>query len=309
MNIEMRFFHSWERIPVAYQNAVVAIGNFDGFHKGHRAVVEQAVRIAQQKKHPVILMTFEPHPSGFFRPGGRTFRITPIRSKVRAICQLPIDAFCVFHFNKSFADMSAKDFVENVLINGLHAAHIVVGEDYGFGKNRQGDVSYMQKNYPDLPVTAVKKLRDQNGEIISSSRIRSFLRDGEVEKASGLMEHPFEIEGYVIHGAQLGQTIGFPTINIDPADSIVPRNGVYVASVEIDEKQYKAVANIGHRPTVDGRNVLLEAHILDFDGDLYGRRLRVRLLTFIRPEVHFNSVEELKAQIAKDSEFAKRMSR
>lgn len=290
-------------------NAVIAIGNFDGFHKGHRAVVERAVEIAHRESRPVILMTFEPHPSGFFRPGGRTFRITPIRSKVRAICRLPIDAFCVFHFNKSFADMSPDDFVKNVLIEGLHAAHIVVGEDYGFGKNRRGDVSYMRKNCPDLPVTAVKKLRDRNGEIISSSRIRSFLRDGEVEKASGLMEHPFEIEGYVVHGAQLGRTLGFPTINIDPADSILPKNGVYAACVEIDDTEYGAVANIGHRPTVNGQNVLLEAHILDFDGDLYGRRLRVRLLTFIRPEVHFNSVEDLRRQIAADSEFAKRIFR
>ena len=304
----MRFFHSWQKIPSAYRNAVVAIGNFDGFHKGHRAVVEQAVAIARKENRPVVLMTFEPHPSGFFRPGGRTFRITPIRSKVRAICELPIDAFCVFHFNKSFADMSARDFVENVLINGLHAAHIVVGEDYGFGKNRQGDVTYMRKNYPDLPVTAVKKLRDQNGEIISSSRIRAFLRDGEVEKASGLMEHPFEIEGFVIHGAQLGRTLGFPTINIEPADSILPRIGVYAAEVDIDGTSYKAIANIGFRPTVNGGNVLLEAHILNFNGDLYGRRLRVRLRTFIRPEVRFQSVEELKAQIMKDIQIAERIS-
>ena len=305
----MRFFHSWQKIPPAYQNAVVAIGNFDGFHKGHRVVVEQAVEIAAREKHPVVLMTFEPHPSGFFRPGGKTFRITPIRSKVRAICRLPIDAFCVFPFNKSFAAMSPDDFVENVLIKGLHAAHIVVGEDYGFGKNRQGDVAYMRRKYPDLPVTAVKKLRDQNGEIISSSRIRSFLRDGQVEKASELMEHPFEIEGYVLHGAQLGRQIGFPTINIDPADSIVPKNGVYAACVDIDGHLFNAIANIGYRPTVNGKTLLLEAHILNFDGDLYGRRLRVRLLTFIRPEIHFQSVGELKAQIIKDSEHIKRISK
>ncbi|MBR1777947.1 MAG: bifunctional riboflavin kinase/FAD synthetase [Alphaproteobacteria bacterium] len=304
----MRFFHSWQKIPPAYHNAVVAIGNFDGFHKGHRAVVEKAVAIARQEGRPVVLMTFEPHPSGFFRPGGRTFRITPIRSKVRAICQLPIDGFCVFNFNKGFAEMSADDFVENVLIKGLHAAHIVVGEDYGFGKNRQGDIAYIRNKYPDIPVTAVRKLRDQNGEIISSSRIRSFLRDGEIEKASGLMEHPFEIEGYVVHGAQLGRQIGFPTINIDPGESILPRIGVYAASVEIDGKTFQAVANLGFRPTVSGKSVLLEAHILRYSGDLYGQRLRVRLLTFIRPEVHFESIEELKAQIIKDSKIAERIS-
>ena len=305
----MRFFHSWQKIPPAYQNAVVAIGNFDGFHKGHRAVVEQAVKIAHQENRPVVLMTFEPHPAGFFRPSEKTFRITPTRSKVRAICQLPIDGFCVLSFNRKLSSMSADDFINEVLINGLHAAHIVVGEDYGFGKNRQGDIAYIQKNFPDLPVTVVKKLRDQNREVISSSRIRAFLRDGEIEKASALMEHPFEIEGYVIHGNQIGRTIGFPTININPADSILPKIGVYAAKVEIDGTFFNAVANIGSRPTVNGKTVLLEAHILNFNGDLYGRRLRVRLLTFIRPEMRFNSIDELKAQIIKDTEFIKRISK
>lgn len=303
----MKFFHSWRNVPPSFQNAVVAIGNFDGFHKGHRAVVETAVKIARKEKRPVVLMTFEPHPSGFFRPGGRTFRITPIRSKVRAICQLPIDGFFVFAFNRSFADMSADDFINDVLINGLHAAHIVVGEDYGFGKNRQGDIAYIRNHYPSLPVTAVPKLRDQNAEIISSSRIRSFLRDGEVEKASGLMEHPFEIEGYVIHGKQQGRLLGFPTINIKPQESILPRIGVYAACVEMNGQHYKAVANIGTRPTVNGEGFLLEAHILGFNGDLYGERLRVKLLTFIRPEVRFNSMEELKMQIMKDTQTVKRI--
>ncbi len=298
----MRFFHSWQNVPLAFQNAVVAIGNFDGFHKGHRIVVETAVKIAKAEHRPVMLMTFEPHPSGFFRPGGRTFRITPIRSKVRAICRLPIDGFFVFNFTDNFANMDPDHFVKDVLINGIHAAHIVVGEDYGFGKNRRGDVAYMREHYPELPVTAVQKLRDRNGEIISSSRIRSFLRDGEVEKASGLMEHPFEIEGYVIHGAKRGRQIGFPTINIEPKESILPRIGVYAATVEIKEKTFQAVANIGTRPTVNGDGVLLEAHLLGFNGDLYGQRLRVRLISFIRPEVRFESMEELKSQIIKDTQ-------
>lgn len=301
----MRFFHSWQNVPPDFQNAVVAIGNFDGFHKGHRAVVETAVRIAEAENRPVMLMTFEPHPSGFFRPGGRTFRITPIRSKVRAICRLPIDGFFVFNFTESFANMDPDHFVKDVLINGIHAAHIVVGEDYGFGKNRQGDVAYMREHYPDLPVTAVQKLRDRNGEIISSSRIRSFLRDGEVGKASGLMEHPFEIEGYVIHGAKRGRQIGFPTINIEPKESILPRIGVYAATVDLDGKTFPAVANIGTRPTVNGDGVLLEAHLLEFNGDLYGRRLRVRLISFIRPEIRFGSMEELKSQIIKDTQTVK----
>lgn len=303
----MRFFHSWHKVPVEFQNAVVAIGNFDGFHQGHRAVVEKAVAIGKQTGRPVVLMTFEPHPSAFFRPGSRTFRITPIRSKVRAICRLPIDGFFVFSFNHDFAEMDADEFIREVLINGLHAAHIVVGEDYGFGKNRQGDVNYIRKQYPALSVTAVSKLRDEHGEIISSSRIRAFLRDGAVEKASDLMEHPFEIEGYVIHGAQRGRQIGYPTINIEPNDSIIPKSGVYAARVEIDGKMRNAVANIGTRPTVNGQGILLEAHILDFSRDLYGERLRVQLVSFIRPEIHFASMDELKQQIGKDTQTVRRI--
>lgn len=303
----MRFFHSWHKVPAEFQNAVVAIGNFDGFHQGHRAVVEKAVAIGKQTGRPVVLMTFEPHPSAFFRPGTRTFRITPIRSKVRAICRLPIDGFFVFSFNHDFSEMDADEFIREVLINGLHAAHIVVGEDYGFGKNRQGDINYIRKHYPALPVTAVSKLRDGHGEIISSSRIRAFLRDGAVERASKLMEHPFEIEGYVIHGARRGRRIGYPTINIEPNDSIIPKTGVYAARVEIDGKMRNAVANIGTRPTVNGEGILLEAHILDFSRDLYGERLRVQLVSFIRPEIHFASMDELKRQIDKDTETVRRI--
>lgn len=304
----MRFFHSWRNVPEEYRNAVVAIGNFDGYHKGHRRIVEEAVRIAEETNRPAVLMTFEPHPNAFFRPGVRSaFRLTPVRTKVRAISRLPLDAFFVFAFNAAFANMSAHDFVQNVLIDGLHASRIVVGEDYGFGKNREGNIEYLRKNFPELPVTAVTKLRDEHDEIISSSRIRSFVRDGRVDIAAHLMGRPFEIEGRVIHGFKRGRTIGFPTINIDPKDSVTPKNGVYAATVEVDGKCYDAVANVGTRPTVGGEGVLLEAHLIGFSGDLYGRRLRVRLVRFIRPEARFSSLEELKRHIAADMQEALRI--
>lgn len=303
----MRFFHSWHKVPDAFQNAVVAIGNFDGFHQGHKAVVQEAVNIGKQKNLPVVLMTFEPHPSAFFRPSNTTFRVTPIRSKVRSICQLPLDAFFVFAFNPEFSEMSAERFVEEVLINGLHAAYIVVGEDYGFGKNRSGDIDYIREHYPELPITSVTKLRDSHDEIISSSRVRAFIKDGNVSKAASLLGRPFEIEGRVVHGFQRGRTIGFPTINIEPKESILPKNGVYAARVEINGKLLDAVANIGARPTVNGEGILLEAHILDFNEDLYGQRLRVQLIQFIRPEKRFSSMEELKENIIMDIQQAKRI--
>lgn len=306
----MRFFHSWRHVPEEYRNAVVAIGNFDGYHAGHQRIVSQAVRIASEMNLPAVLMTFEPHPQAFFRPGKHpSFRLTPVRAKVRAVSRLPMDAFFVFAFNAAFASMSAHDFVRNVLIDGLHASRIVVGEDYRFGKNREGDVDFIRKNFPDLPVVAVTKIRDENDEIISSSRIRAFIRDGKVDAAAKLMGRPFEVEGRVVHGFKRGRTIGFPTININPKESITPKNGVYAAVVDTGGQTYDAVANVGTRPTVNGEGVLLEAFLIGFSGDLYGKRVRVKLLKFIRPEIRFSSMEELKRQIETDTQQAQRILR
>ena len=303
----MRFFHSWKNVPPAFQNAVVAIGNFDGFHAGHRAVVAKAAEIAEKMNRPVVLMTFEPHPETYFRAAVRSFRLTPVRAKVRAITALPIDAFFVLPFNKALAAMSAEDFVGDVLINGLHAAHLVVGDDFGFGRNRAGSVDFLRKNHPELPLTAVAKVRDATGETISSSRIRAFIADGSVDRAAALIGRPFEIEGRVVHGFKRGRTIGYPTINIELADVVVPKLGVYAGLVVLDGEDRPALVNIGTRPTVGGTDVLLEAHILDYSGDLYGRRLRVKLVRFVRPERKFDDLRALKNQIIEDTETIKRI--
>lgn len=303
----MRFFHSWKNVPPAFQNAVVAVGNFDGFHAGHRAVVEKAAEIGRELDRPVVLMTFEPHPETYFRAALRPFRLTPVRAKVRAITTLPVDAFFVLPFNKTLAEMSAETFVDEVLINGLHAAHLVVGDDFGFGRGRAGSVGFLRKNHPELPLTAVAKVRDAAGETVSSSRIRAFIADGKVDRAAALTGRPFEIEGRVVHGFKRGRTIGFPTINIEPADVVVPKLGVYAGLVVLDGTDRPALVNIGTRPTVGGTNVLLEAHILDYSGDLYGRRLRVKLVRFVRPERKFDDLQALKAQIVEDTETIKRI--
>lgn len=303
----MIFFHTWNNVPQAYQHAVLAIGNFDGFHLGHKSVIDYAVKLGKEINRPVALMTFEPHPSYFFRPCTQTFRITPIRSKVRAICTLPINAFFVLSFNSALANMTADDFVKNVLIDSLHISALVVGQDYSFGKHREGDIQFLKQNYPEIQVHAVEQKKDNLNEVISSSRIRSFIKMGDMKSASKLMGHSFEIEGYVIHGFKRGRTIGYPTINIAPNESILPKLGVYAARVLIDDKYYPAMANIGCRPTVQGEGILLEAHIIDFNADLYGRRLRVFLDDFIRPEQKFDNLDELKIQISKDIEQARRI--
>ncbi|MCQ2913601.1 MAG: bifunctional riboflavin kinase/FAD synthetase [Alphaproteobacteria bacterium] len=303
----MRFFHTWKNIPNDLKNGIVALGNFDGFHLGHKAVLNKAISLGNQTKSPVILITFEPHPSTFFRPSPQTFRITPIRAKTRAICNLSIDAFFVFPFTKAFSQISAFDFINNIIIKSLSARAIVVGEDYTFGNNRIGDINFLQKNFPNLPVYSIEKIKDINGETISSSRIRAFIHDGNMDRAQIMMGHPFEIEGYVIHGNEIGRTIGYPTINLMPKDSIIPAKGVYKSHVNIDGKDYLSIANIGSRPTVNGEGILAEAHILNFNQDLYGKRVRLFLDCFIRPEKKFSSINELKKQIDWDMEQIKRL--
>ena len=297
----MRFFHSVKNIDASYQNAVTVIGNFDGVHLGHQHVIQTACDIAAADKKPSVLITFEPHPDAFFRPGAETFRITPVHAKVRALSRFALDALCVLRFDDSLARLSATDFVSQILIKGLKTAHVVVGADFCFGKKREGNIAFLRKRFPELPVTSVAQIRDANGEIVSSSRIRAFIRDGSVRKAAVLLGRPFEIEGRVIHGFKRGRAIGFPTINIAPNASILPQIGVYAAEILIDGIAYDGIANVGYRPTVDGKGVLLEAHVFNFDQDVYGKRIRVRLIEFIRKEKRFASLEELGQNIAADS--------
>lgn len=296
----MKFFHTWRNIDPTCRNGVVVIGNFDGVHRGHARVIQTAIDLAKSQGKPSLLLTFEPHPDAYFRPAAETFRITPVHAKVRAIAALNPNALCVLRFDSALAHTSARDFVSDILINGLHASHLVVGQDFCFGDKREGCVAFLRENYPDLPVTAVEQLRDDSNEIISSSRIRAFLRDGEARRAANLLGRPFEIEGRVIHGFQRGRTLGFPTINIAPNASILPKIGVYAAQIIIDGAVYDGIANIGFRPTVQGSGVLLEAHIFNFDKDVYGKRVRVRLIAFVREEKRFASLEELRQNIAMD---------
>ena len=300
----MRFFRSLKKIPDSLHGGIVVIGNFDGVHQGHRRLLSTAADIARAEKRPLILLTFIPHPAAFFRPGNEGFLITPTRAKVRALSAFPPDAVVFMPFNEKLAHLSAEKFVSTVLIDGLRAARVVAGEDFSFGAKREGTAAFLSERFPDLPVTVVAKSRDENGEIVSSSRIRSFLRDGNVRKAAELLGRPFEIEGYVVHGFARGRTLGFPTANITTLTSIVPKRGVYAAKVLFDGKEYDAVANIGVRPTVAGRDIWLEAHLFDFDGDLYGKRLRVLFIDFIRPEKRFASLNELTQNIVTDCETA-----
>ncbi len=307
----MRIFRHFEDLPPEVKGGAVAIGNFDGVHLGHREVIGEAGWIAKAHRIPWVVMTFEPHPRMVFMPDQDPFRITPFRIKARHIEEMGVDDLVVLQFDKDFASKTAEDFIQDVLVDGLGAKHVVCGYDFYFGAKRQGnpDMLLHKGREYGFGFTCVNPVTDKGGEAYSSTRVRDYLVDGKVKDAWNVLGRPFEIEGRVVEGDQRGRTIGFPTCNIELHDYLKPALGVYAIRAGVDDGTktiwHEGVANIGKRPTFDKRDILLEAHLFDFDGDLYGKHLRVALIDFVRPEQKFSGLEEITAQIAKDCISAK----
>jgi len=303
----MAIFRHIDALPPAARGAVVAIGNFDGVHPGHRALIEVAAGEAKRLGAPLSVLTFEPHPRSVFRPQDPPFRLTPLRSKSHALEALGVEHLYVLHFDRAFAAKTAEAFVREILVEGLAARHVVVGWDFCFGHKRAGNAALLRNLGDELGfgVSAVEPVTADNGEVYSSSTVRRYLAEGQPAAAARLLGRPWEIEGRVEQGDQRGRTLGFPTANLALGDYVVPALGVYAVRVMIDEAGesawYPAVANLGRRPTVGGTRIQLEVHLFDFDQDLYGRHLRVRLIEFLRPEKKFDGLEGLRAQIAEDS--------
>lgn len=307
----MRLFRHISSVPDDARGAVVVIGNFDGLHRGHQVVIAAARAQADADGRALALLTFRPHPRRFFRPDEEPFRLTPFRAKVRAIEALGVDTLFVGRFDANMAAISADAFVETILHQGIGASHVVVGHDFAFGNKRAGTPELLRSKGSELGfgVTVVEPAKDASDEIYSSSVIRQYLRDGQPQRAADLLGRLWEIEGRVLRGDQRGRTIGFPTANIDPGEYLQPVHGVYavraVIATDGNTQWYDGVANLGVRPTVDGSRLLLEAHMFDFAGDLYGKYLRVALIEFLRPERKFDSFEALKQQIIADSQQAR----
>ena len=307
----MRLFRHISSVPTDARGAVVAIGNFDGLHRGHQAVIAAARAQADADGRALALLTFHPHPRRFFRPDDEPFRLTPFRAKVRAIADLGVDTLFVGRFDAKMAAIAADAFVETILYRGIGAAHVVVGHDFAFGNKRAGNPELLQKMGAELGfgVTIVEPAKGADGQVYSSSVIRQYLRDGQPQRAAELLGRLWEIEGRVLPGDRRGRTIGFPTANIDPGEYVQQARGVYAVRAGVsaggETTWYDAVANLGVRPTVDGSRLLLETHLFDFDGDLYGRYLRVALVDYVRPERKFDSFEALKQQIAADCQAAR----
>ncbi len=307
----MRLFRHIQSVPDDARGAVVAIGNFDGLHLGHQAVIAAARARADADARPLALMTFRPHPRRFFRPDDEPFRLTPFRAKVRVIAELGVDTLFVWRFDAKMASITAEAFVETILHQGVGASHIVVGHDFAFGNKRRGNAELLRAKGGELGfgVTVVEPAKDDHDEIYSSSVIRQYLRDSQPQRAAALLGRLWEMEGRVLPGDQRGRTIGFPTANIEPAEYMRPASGVYAVRAGVtsgdETRWYDGVANFGVRPTVDGQRLLLETHLFEFDGDLYGKYLRVALIEHLRPERKFENFAALQQQIAADSQQAR----
>lgn len=309
----MKIFRDLSHIPEEYKNCVVTLGNFDGLHLGHRAIINQAKTIAAAEKSPLALMTFEPHPREYFarEKTGNGIRIMSLRSKLESIKSLGVECVFLMRFNAALTNCSAHDFIKNILIGKLQARHVITGENFYFGKNRSGDKNLMAQQAGEFGFgyTAAKQVTGVDGEIISSSKIRNLLSHGKMDEAGKLLGSLYHISGRVKHGEGRGHKLGFPTANIALGKLFLPCYGVYAVRVKIEgESTFRnAVANLGVKPTFGISAPLLEVHLFDYENDLYGKRLCVEFIEFIRAEQKFVSLDELKKQISLDCETAKQI--
>ncbi len=307
----MRLFRHFHPLPSDARGAVLALGNFDGVHRGHQAVIAEAVRIAAETGRSSGVLSFEPHPRSVFRPQDPPYRLTPMRAKAHAIADLGVELLVNLHFDAAFAERTAENFVTEILHDGLGVAHIVAGYDFVFGHGRRGDAAMLERMGAELGfgVTILTPVSTGAGAIFSSTRIRELLVAGDPRGAAELLGRFWEIEGRVEHGDARGRTIGFPTANVALGDYLRPAPGVYAVRAGIEGPGgvdwHDAVANLGMRPTVGGIDLRLEVHLLDFAGDLYGKHLRTAFVERIRPEQKFAGLDALKAQIARDVETAR----
>lgn len=296
-------------VPDRLRGAVIALGNFDGFHLGHQAVVAHARDIARAEGRPLIVATFSPHPSRVFHPDTAFFRLTTLDQRERLFAAAGADAMLVFGFDRAMASVEADDFIKDWLVDRFGAAVVVTGEDFTFGKARSGNVALLRERGPQfgLQAEAVGPVSDAEGPV-SSSRIREALQNGDCETAARLMSRPFAVEGMVEHGDKLGRSIGYPTANIPFDRYLRPRFGIYAVRGHMpDGRIVGGAANLGIRPTFDPPKELFEPHFFDFSGDLYGRTIEVDLIHYIRPEAKFDTLDALIAQIEADCAEAKRV--
>jgi riboflavin kinase / FMN adenylyltransferase len=314
----MKIFRHYDEVPAALKGAVVAVGNFDGVHLGHQALIAEARRQALARGAPLAVLAFEPHPAEFFRPRPDSIRLTPLRTKARLLAELGVDAMFALTFDASMAKRSAENFVTDVLVKGLSLSGVVVGPDFEFGQGRGGNVGTLKEmsaanGFTVTVFDMVKTLSASGGgEKISSTRIRDSLKAAQPEEAARLLGRFWAVEARVEHGDGRGRQMGFPTANMHLGHCFAPGFGVYAVRVTITENEkpvgrHDGVANFGIRPMYQIKVPLMEAHLFDFDGDLYGKHLWVELIAYLRPEAKFENLDALIAQIAADAKKARKI--
>ena len=303
-----RLFHS-DPMPANLRGAVVALGNFDGFHIGHQAVTGSAIKRARAEGRPAIIATFDPHPVRHFIPDAPPFRLTTLDQRQRLFEEAGADAMLVFQFGETLANTSAEAFINDLLIDRLGINSAVTGEDFTFGLNRWGNVDMMRElgAQNGLQTITVGPVEDAKG-IISSSRIRDALRDGDPASAAALMTRPFAVQGVVQHGDKNGRLLGFPTANLDMAQYLRPKYGIYAVKGRLpDGRVLNGAANLGIRPSFDPPKELLEPYFFDFSEDLYGQMIEVEFHALLRGEEKFDNLDDLKVQMDKDCAEARKL--
>ncbi|MET0239712.1 MAG: bifunctional riboflavin kinase/FAD synthetase [Sphingobium sp.] len=303
----MERLYSDRGVPPHLRGAIIALGNFDGFHLGHQAVVGRAIERASISGRPVIVATFDPHPARFFRPDAPPFRLTSLGQRERLFAAAGADAMMVFRFDEKLAATGPEDFVR-LLVDGMGAVGVVTGADFTFGKARGGSVTTLSDlgRSMGFAVKAVEPVMDGEGLVVSSSRIRTALIEGDCKIATRLLTRPFTIEGEVIHGDKVGRELGFPTANVDVGRYLRPAYGIYAVRGRLpDGRVLDGAANIGIRPQFEPPKELLEPYFLDFSGNLYGQCIEVELIHRIRGEAKFDGLDSLREQIARDCETAR----
>jgi riboflavin kinase/FMN adenylyltransferase len=303
----MRFFRHVTAVPESLRGSAVAIGNFDGVHRGHQVVIQQLVEQAGRRGITPLVMVFEPQPQEYFRPLQVPSRLTTLREKVEALRRCGVNNMLCLRFDQDFAQTEPEEFVQKILVSTLGARLVLVGDDFRFGHNRRGDFQLLRSMGRSLgfEIEAMETV-SLHGQRISSSRIRGLLAAGEVDAAGELLGRPYSITGRVIPGCQRGRQLGFPTANIDVHDRQPPVRGIHAVQVDgLGARLVDGVASIGTRPVFSGQRLLLEVFLFDWNADIYGRRISVQFRQFLRPEMNFNSVDDLCTQMARDVEQAR----
>ena len=296
-------------IPEALRGSIVALGNFDGFHLGHQAVVRRAIDRAFHERRPAVVATFDPHPVIFFRPDVPPFRLTTLDQRQALFDHAGADAMLVFEFGAALASMDAEAFVAEVLVGQIGAAGVITGDDFSFGKGRTGDPALLRAlgERHGLAAEAVPQVLLE-GQRISSGRIREALVEGDSRTAMRMLTRDYAIEGVVQQGDRRGRELGYPTANLTLGDYQRPKYGIYAVRVTLDDgSEHPGVANLGVRPTFDPPEELLEAHLFDFDDDLYERKIEVALHAFMREEKKFDGIEALIGEMRNDEAAARRL--